>query len=144
MTSVLIIDGQGGKIGAFIVEKFIKKGYLMDLLVIGTNAIATQAMMKAGANQGATGENPVRVYAAKADIIICPVGLMIKNALYGEVTPVIHQAIMDSPAEKIIIPFSQCGSFHFVTESVTLSKTVDMAIATFEKIWERHQNDSKA
>lgn len=134
MTKVLILDGQGGKIGALIVEALLKKDYEIDMVVVGTNAVATQAMMKAGINQGGTGENPVVINAAKADIIISPIGLMIENALYGEVTPKMSRAYLESPAEKIVIPFSQCGNFHFIAESVSLNHLIDLSLAKFESI----------
>lgn len=134
MVNVLVIDGQGGKIGALIVEALIKKAYPINVVVVGTNAVATQTMMKVGVKQGGTGENPVVVNASKADIIISPIGLMIENAMYGEVTAKMNQALLQSQANKIIIPFSQCGSFHFVSESVSLNQLIDLTIARFEKI----------
>ncbi|WP_282920123.1 DUF3842 family protein [Ignavigranum ruoffiae] len=129
MKNILIVDGQGGKIGASFVDQILKKNLKVDVLVVGTNALATQSMMKAGANQGATGENAVIYNSKHADIIIAPIGLMIENALYGEVTTTISNAILKSKAKKIILPFSRCGDFYFITESVSLNKLIDLGMA---------------
>ena len=83
---ILIIDGQGGQMGAQLVREILSKFEGVDLTVVGTNASATAAMLKAGAKKGATGENPVVVACRHADVIMGPVGIVIADSLLGEVT----------------------------------------------------------
>ena len=106
---ITIIDGQGGKIGKTIVEQLKKAHPQQELYAIGTNSLATSAMLKAGADYGATGENPCLVNASDSDIIIGPVGIVIANALLGEITPAIATAVGASKAYKILIPMNKCN-----------------------------------
>lgn len=108
MTRIAVIDGQGGGIGTTIIKK-IKEVYgeRTELWALGTNAIATAQMMKAGANRGATGENAIRFCAGQVDIIVGPVSILLANAMMGEVTPSIVQAIGESRAQKILLPLTQ-------------------------------------
>ena len=106
---ITIIDGQGGKIGKTTVEQLKKAHPQQELYAIGTNSLATSAMLKAGADYGATGENPCIVNAADSDIIIGPVGIVIANALLGEITPAIATAVGASKAYKILIPMNKCN-----------------------------------
>lgn len=109
MKKITIIDGQGGKIGKTIVEQ-LKKAYPeQEIYAIGTNSLATAAMLKAGADYGATGENPCIVNAQDSDIIIGPVGIVFANALLGEITPAIATAVGASKAYKILIPMNRCN-----------------------------------
>jgi hypothetical protein len=108
MKKVLIIDGQGGQVGSQLVKEIIN--YEVELIVIGTNSTATNAMMKAGAKVGATGENPVIVNCRTADIIIGPIGIVIADSLYGEITPKMAKAIGQSAAKKILIPINKCNN----------------------------------
>ena len=108
---ITIIDGQGGKIGKTIVEQLKKSHPEQEIYAIGTNSLATAAMLKAGADYGATGENPCIVNAADSDIIIGPVGIVIANALLGEITPAIATAVGASRAYKILIPMNKCNHY---------------------------------
>lgn len=105
---VAVIDGQGGGIGKVVVEK-LKKTFAEEIyvLALGTNSLATSVMLKAGANAGATGENAVVYNASKVDIIIGPIAIIVSNALLGELTPKMAEAISDSGALKILIPLSK-------------------------------------
>jgi len=105
---IAVIDGQGGGIGTTIVKR-IKEvfGERTELWALGTNAIATAQMMKAGANRGATGENAIRHSAGRADIIIGPIAILLANAMMGEMTPSMVQAIGESKAAKLILPITQ-------------------------------------
>lgn len=109
---IVVIDGQGGRMGKSIIEQ-VKKNcfseYDFTLYAIGTNSAATQAMLKGGADFGATGENPVLVNARDADLIIGPVGIVIADSLLGEITPSIAAAVGTSPAYKILIPVNRCN-----------------------------------
>ena len=105
---ICIIDGQGGGIGATFV-KYLKEvfGETVELVALGTNGIATARMLKAGANKGASGESAVCYTAPKADLIVGPISVTWANAVLGEVTPKMAEAIMSSPARKILLPLSQ-------------------------------------
>ena len=111
MKKITILDGQGGKIGKTIIEQLKKMMPEQEIYAIGTNALATAAMLKAGANYGATGENPCVVNAEDSDIIIGPVGIVIANALLGEITPKIATAVGASKAFKILIPMNKCNHY---------------------------------
>ena len=105
---ICIIDGQGGGIGGTLI-KYIKEAYgeSLELLALGTNAIATGQMMKSGANRGATGENAIVRTVLRADLIICSISITWVNALMGEVTPRIAEAVMSCSAPKILLPLTQ-------------------------------------
>ena len=107
---VVIIDGQGGALGARLVKEILSEFDSMELSVVGTNAIATAAMLKAGAKNGATGENPVVVACRKADVIIGPVGIVIADSLMGEVTEKMALAIARADAVRILIPMNKCDN----------------------------------
>lgn len=102
---IAVIDGMGGGIGAQVVESLRAEfpSYI-DIYALGTNAIATSAMMKSHANKGATGENAIVVSSKKANIIIAPISVIIPNSMMGEVTSRISEAISDSEALKILLP----------------------------------------
>ncbi len=105
---IMVMDGQGGGIGATLIRGLREKmGNDLEILALGTNSIATSAMMKAGANRGATGENAIVRTARKADIIIGPLSVLMANAMMGEVTPGMAEAVSSSDAQKIIVPLNQ-------------------------------------
>ena len=108
---ITIIDGQGGRIGRTVIEQLQKKHETLELYAIGTNSAATAAMLKAGADYGATGDNAVIINAADSDIIVGPIGIVFANALLGEITPAIAQAIGASKAYKILIPVNRCNHY---------------------------------
>lgn len=107
---ILIVDGQGGGIGRQLAEA-LKRAGEQDVTCVGTNAIATAAMLKAGAAHAATGENAVVVACREADVVTGPLGIVIADALMGEVTPAMAAAIAQSRARKVLIPVNQCGNF---------------------------------
>ena len=108
MKRICVIDGQGGGIGATLIT-YLKKafGESIELIALGTNAIATAQMLKAGANRGASGENAIIQTAGTADIIVGPISITWANAMLGEVTPRMAEAVMSSPAPKILLPLTQ-------------------------------------
>ena len=106
---IVVIDGQGGKMGAALTKQFIENFPDSDVISIGTNSMATEAMLKAGAKMAATGENPVVVCTADADFILGPMGILTANSLLGEVTPKIAMAVSESPAKKVLIPVNKCS-----------------------------------
>lgn len=108
---ILVIDGQGGKLGAQIITNLKQKNNpLIEITAVGTNALATEAMLKAKPNIIATGENPVVVNSRYADIIIGPIGIVIADSLYGEITPKMALAVSQSKAVKLLIPMNKCGN----------------------------------
>ena len=106
---LVVIDGQGGGFGKAIIEALRAKGYSGEIVAVGTNALATSAMLKAGANAGATGENAAVVNAAHAQVIAGPLGLVMANSMLGECTPAMAQAIAQSPAMKVLVPAAKCS-----------------------------------
>lgn len=108
MKRICVIDGQGGGIGATII-RYLKEtcGEAVELIALGTNAIAAAQMLKAGANRAASGENAIVRTAPAVDVIIGPVSISWANAMLGEVTPKMAEAVTSSPAPKILLPLSQ-------------------------------------
>lgn len=133
MKKITIIDGQGGKIGKTIIEQLKKVHPEQELYAIGTNALATAAMLKAGADYGATGENPCVVNAEDSDIIIGPVGIVIANALLGEITPRIATAIGGSKAYKILIPMNKCNHYVVGCQDNGLADNIRMVCEKVEE-----------
>ena len=108
--NILVIDGQGGQLGAQII-KAIKSCFAdAKLTAVGTNAVATTAMLKAGADNAATGENPVVVACRKADVIIGPVGIVIADSLMGEITEKMAVAVGGADAVRILVPINKCDN----------------------------------
>lgn len=105
---ILVIDGQGGGIGKQLVEEIRKALPEALITAAGTNSIATSAMIKAGADNGATGENAVIVGCRNADIIAGPMGIVIADSLLGEITPAMAAAVGQSPALRILLPVNRC------------------------------------
>lgn len=105
---IVVIDGQGGRMGSLFLETYLARGGKGDLYAVGTNSAATAAMLKAGAQQAATGERPVLVCCRDADYIVGPIGILAADSLLGEVTPAMAVAIGQSPAQKILLPVSRC------------------------------------
>jgi len=126
--NIVVIDGQGGKMGKMIVEQLKEKYPSLQLIAIGTNSIATAAMMKAGADYGATGENPVMVASKDADIIIGPIGIVIADSMLGEVTPAMAKAVGQSRAEKILIPVNKCNSHVVGAQDLPMSEYIKQAV----------------
>ena len=108
--TVLVIDAQGGGIGKQLVAAIKKDIPAARIIAVGTNSAATTAMLKAGADEAATGENSVIVACRKADIIVGPVGIVIADSLLGEVTPKMALAVSQSNARRILIPFNHCDN----------------------------------
>jgi hypothetical protein len=102
---IAVIDGQGGGIGKHLTEKLRKElPEDTEILALGTNALATAVMLRAGANEGASGENAVVINARKVDLIVGPLGIVVPNSMLGELTPRMAEAIAESPAPKLLLP----------------------------------------
>jgi len=108
MKRICVIDGQGGGIGSTVIKKLREVfGETVEIIALGTNAIATAQMLKAKANRGASGENAIVQNVGKVDIIVGPIGIVMAHSMMGEVTPGIAEAVSVSPASKFLIPLSQ-------------------------------------
>lgn len=107
---LLVIDGQGGGIGKQIVSAIKRTFPHIIITAVGTNAIATSAMLNGGADRGATGENAVIVNSRRADVIVGPIGIIMADALMGEITSAMAVAVGQSRAKRILIPNNHCGS----------------------------------
>ena len=126
---ILIIDGQGGKIGRAVAEAVLKELPGNEVDVIGTNAIATANMLKSGVKNAATGENPVVVMALRADVIIGPVGIAVADSMMGEVTPKMAMAVGQSSARKILIPINRCDIMIAGVADLPLTEMIRRVIA---------------
>ena len=131
---VLVIDGQGGKLGALIVESIVREKIDCELYVVGTNVLATSAMLKAGADNAATGENPVKVLSSDADVIIGPIGITVADSLLGEVTPVMATAVGQSPAVKLLLPVSHCNNKIIGVKNLSMSDMVKETVETLKEL----------
>lgn len=109
--TILVIDGQGGKLGKSLVENIKKAFPQADLMAVGTNSAAAEAMRRAGADQTATGENPVLVACRRAQIIVGPIGIAIADALMGEISPAMANAVASSSAYRVLIPMNLCDTY---------------------------------
>ena len=125
---VVVIDGQRGRMGQVLIERSRAAALPCEIAAVGTNAIATSAMLKAGADAGATGDNPVVVNCRDADVIAGPIGILAADSLLGEVTPAMALAVGQSPARKLLLPVNHCNNVVVGTQSMTLSKLMDEAV----------------
>lgn len=127
---IAVIDGQGGGIGKAIVEKLRKElPEDIEIIALGTNSLATSFMIKAGANEGATGENAIVYNAGKVDFIMGAIGIIVANSMLGELTPAIAKAVAESPAKKILLPLNRCNiEIVGVDKSEPMPHLIDSAV----------------
>lgn len=128
-TRILVIDGQGGQLGCQIIRELLVKYADIQITAVGTNASATASMMKAGAAKAATGENSVIVACRKADIILGPIGIVIADALMGEVTPAMAVAVGQADAARILIPMNRCENMVAGVGSLSTSALIQDAVS---------------
>lgn len=126
--NILVIDGQGGRLGKQLIEAIRGTYAHAHIMAVGTNSIATAAMLKGGADEGATGENPVFVACRKADVIVGPIGIVIADSLLGEVTPKMAAAIAQANAKRVLIPMNKCDNLVAGVTSQPLSELVEDAV----------------
>ena len=133
---ILIIDGQSGRLGAQIIEGLRKAGLSQPhtIIAVGTNALATSAMINAGADQGATGENPVAVQCRTADVIAGPIGITLADAMLGEVTPLMAASVGRSAAQRVLLPSDRCATFVVGVSPMTRKQLIDAAVARILQI----------
>ncbi len=127
--NILVIDGQGGRLGKLLIERLKIAELDESIIAVGTNSMATAAMIKAGAPQAATGENAVIVNSRRAGIIVGPLGIVCADALLGEVTPAMATAIGQSDAHKLLIPTNRCNHQVIgVDPTLTMNELVQQAV----------------
>lgn len=131
---IVIIDGQGGRLGQLLCETVKKEKPDAQLYAVGTNSIATAAMLKAGADFGATGENAVLVACRDADVIIGPVGIALADSLLGEITPAMAVAVGQSKAVKILLPVNQCNNRVVGVKKLTMTELVKEAAEQLKQL----------
>lgn len=132
--NILVIDGQGGRIGHEVVERIKSEWPCSCVTAVGTNSAATAAMLKGGADRAATGENAVIVNARKADIIIGPIGIVIADSLLGEITADMAVAVGRSEAEKVLIPVNLCNHTVVGFGDLSVKKLLDSVIEKVKEI----------
>ena len=125
---IVVIDGQGGRLGRLLVEQVRMQLPQARIYALGTNAVATAAMLKAGADFGATGENPVVRGVQDADGVLGPVGVVVANAILGEVTPAMAEAVGSCQAKKFLVPMNSCGVVVAGVEELSLPAYVTGAV----------------
>lgn len=135
--NILVIDAQGGGIGRMLVSSI--KAEIADAFVmaVGTNSAATNAMLKAGADTAATGENPIRVCARRADVIVGPVGIVIADSMMGEITAAMALAVGRSTASRILLPLNSryhCNNIIAGTKNLNTSELVQSAVEEIKKL----------
>ena len=108
---ILVIDGQGGRLGQKLVESLKEAVPSAEIAAVGTNTVATASMLKAGADRAATGENAVMVCCRTADVIVGPLGIALADALMGEITPAMAAAVASSPAYRVLVPMNLCNTY---------------------------------
>ncbi|MBE6939401.1 MAG: DUF3842 family protein [Ruminococcaceae bacterium] len=126
---VVVIDGQGGRAGQLFIAKLRESNFSCHITAVGTNAIATSAMLKAGADVGATGENPVLVACRKADVIVGPIAILTADALCGEVTPAMAKAVGQSDAVRLLLPVNhRCQNVVVGVPDMSFSEVAEKAV----------------
>lgn len=131
---IAVIDGQGGGMGKSLVEKIRKElPEGTEIVALGTNSLATSIMLKAGANEGATGENAIVYNAGRVDIIVGAIGIIVANAMLGELTPLMARAVAESPARKVLLPVNRCNiDIVGVNKSEPLPHLIDKAVQSLK------------
>ena len=132
--NILVIDGQGGGLGRQLVQSIKGRFPQAELIAVGTNALAAQAMHKAGADRAATGENAVIVNCRRADIIVGPVGIAIADSLWGEVSPAMAQAVGQSEATRILLPMNLCSNYIAGVGKQPVSALIEDALGKIEEL----------
>lgn len=132
--NILVIDAQGGGIGKQVVAAIKQNMPEMEITAVGTNSAATTAMLKAGADHAATGENAVIVGCRRADMIVGPVGIVIADSLYGEITPAMALAVGQSNARRLLIPVNHCDNFIVGVSDLSLGKLIEGVISEIRKM----------
>lgn len=126
---IVVIDGQGGRIGSLLIEKLKLSEIDAEIIAVGTNSIATASMLRAGADAGATGENPVLVNCRDADFIMGPVGIIAADSLLGEVTPAMASAVASAHGKKILLPVNKCNLHIIGAKELTIPVLISESVS---------------
>lgn len=129
--NILVIDGQGGQLGSQLIRTLRERLPALSITAVGTNSTASSAMLKAGADRAATGENPVVVACRRADVILGPIGIVVADALCGEVTPAMACAVGQAQAQRILLPMQKCDT---LVAGVTAPSTAALVEDAVEKL----------
>ena len=127
--TIMVVDAQGGGLGKQLITLIRKELPNVHIIAVGTNSVASSTMLRAGADEAATGENSVRVVSKKVDVIIGPVGMVIADAMLGEITRKMACAIAQSPAKRIMIPFNNCNNYIAGTSEISTGKLIADAVS---------------
>lgn len=125
---IVVIDGQGGRMGRAIIEALKSSGAEAEIVAVGTNSAATSTMMSGKADAGATGENAVIVNCRDADYIIGPIGILVADALHGEISPAMSVAVGQSRGKKILLPVSRCNTYVVGVQEMPLGEMVKQIV----------------
>ena len=136
---LLVVDAQGGGIGKQVVAAVKKQFPQIEITAVGTNSAATSVMLKAGADHAATGENAVVVGCRNADLIVGPIGIVIADSLYGEITPAMATAVGQSRARRILIPMNHCDNVIVGVDDLSIGR---MLSSVLEKVREYMEIDA--
>ena len=139
MKVLLVADAQGGGIGKQVVAEVRRRNLPVEIRAAGSNTMAMQAMLKAGADHAVTGENAVIVCSRNADYIIGPIGIVIADAMYGEITPAMAAAVGQSRAEKILIPVNHCSNYIAGIAGLGLKALITEAVDRLEILLNRKE-----
>lgn len=131
--NILIIDAQGGGIGKQVITAVRQEIPDAFITAVGTNTTATSIMLKAGADQGATGENAVIVGARRADVIIGPIGIIVADSMLGEITPAMAKAVGQSSAKRILIPVSHCDNIVVGIKNLSMKELIEEVLIELRK-----------
>ncbi len=131
---VLIIDGQGGRMGQQLIRSIRERFPQIEVTAVGTNSMATAAMLKGGAQQAATGENAALVACRQADAILGPLGIVVADALLGEITPAMAVSVGQSRAKKILLPINRCNSVVAGVGDYSMNALLSAALAELERL----------
>ncbi len=126
---IVVIDGQGGRMGLAVIEGLKAAGVKAEIIAVGTNSAATVTMMSGKADAGATGENAVIVNAREADYIIGPIGIVVADSLHGEISPRMAVAVGQSKARKILLPMSRCNTCVVGVQEMPFGELTRLAVS---------------
>ena len=131
---LLVIDGQGGRMGQQLIRGVRERYLQVHTIAVGTNSVATAAMLKGGAQQAATGENAVAVACRQADVVMGPLGIVVADSLLGEISPAMAVAVGQSAARKILLPIDRCNSVVAGVGDYSMSTLLEAALTELGRV----------